>query len=1142
MRLGGRNGADARHLARGVGSRARGAAIAFTCGNVHGELLGGEHGGQLRIAGGHEAVVHIAAHHVALGVGPVFECVARKRMCGKVRRIAGAHRSSTLDPACRPVLDQVPVGIGHRRHRRNLVRTLLEMRYVHMAAHQTACELGLEGLQLAGCGIPARELVPGRRLRLERDLRAALGEHAAGPHRPAVGRARHGQADHLVRLERRRDRASLRFVGQPLRHHIAFHIKAGEDAVHVPAPEEVPRLRLCLQVQRLAQREGICRRGDLDAVAGDRAAKPCVGRDHHLGLRSLEHRLVRLVARHAHGQLLLGMLLAFVILPMGETKALVRVRLDGHRASVFRHDRVRAGMPLDFDGAAFDQVRIGLHAYAVTFGDEHRTDHRVLLGGELKVVGVRSHGNPGIAKVPALERELVAHVVGKLHGKRDGLAAYAVAVAGHRVLAGKLIDGLGHHAHLAQTLEAGGHRAVCHGRERIGLVVGSEGGRNVGCPVADIPTVEQVALAGLRRGGDAFPFGHVEHLADAFPVFERSRPALHRVGSRADRMTVLAVHHGRDAPVAVHAILAHIAAVDDGAPRIVGFAPLHQLVLLIRVVGAHRRHRREREDVAISRPDHAALHGHAVAEHLRALVGVGAHHDGAVGLAELRHQVPIDLGREHVHGRFRDLDTVLEPADERVALAFRSDDLCLLALPRRLHVRRGVAAGGDAGIDARHLGGRGDAHVALEHRRHGHHLGRGVGDADLHALRHGALDAVLLPAHEAVSRVGDGFKLGDGALEMDAATAHDAALRGLGGGQDLDRMVAVGLVRVVVVLMVIEDVLDLLEDVLADLGQLLDGLGTGDVDHGLRDDGVNDLTQAVHGGDDSHRAQHREQRDLERFKRLILILRHAEMRHQLGVAGQQERVRAIGRRGDRVAQRVSGVVEHVARLGHRVHRHLLADAVQARGQEVARSVAVLVGAGDAQHHARRDRRVPGRELYLHGFVRGLRHLVLASCLVADGHGVVTISRVPAHELRVVGRRGKLDGLADVAVAVRRIHLQMGVRFGVVRGLSRVDVHPHFLQGEPRLQRGVACGRELVHGGLAHALARNGIEPAGEHRVVVEHAQSLGVKRDHLAAFRGKAAHHLRDLHPFHQLAAARVERLLVADIARNRLERSGVTR
>ena len=248
MRLGGRNGADARHLARGVGSRARGAAIAFTCGNVHGELLGGEHGGKLRIAGGHEAIVCITAHHVALGVGPVFECVARKGMCGKVRRIAGAHRSSTLDPAGRPVLDQVPVGIGHRRHRRNLVRALLEMRHVHMAAHQAARELGLEGLQLAGCGIPARELVSGRRLRLERDLRAALGEHAAGPHRPAVGRARHGQADHLVRLKRRRDRASLRFVGQPLRHHIAFHIKAGEDAVHVPAPEEVPRLRLCLQV------------------------------------------------------------------------------------------------------------------------------------------------------------------------------------------------------------------------------------------------------------------------------------------------------------------------------------------------------------------------------------------------------------------------------------------------------------------------------------------------------------------------------------------------------------------------------------------------------------------------------------------------------------------------------------------------------------------------------------------------------------------------------------------------------------------------------------------------------------------------------------------------------------------------------
>jgi len=257
------------------------------------------------------------------------------------------------------------------------------------------------------------------------------------------------------------------------------------------------------------------------------------------------------------------------------------------------------------------------------------------------------------------------------------------------------------------------------------------------------------------------------------------------------------------------------------------------------------------------------------------------------------------------------------------------------------------------------------------------------------------------------------------------------------------------------------------------------------------------------------------------------------MRYQLGVAGQQERVRAIGRCGDCVAQRVGGVVEHVARLGHRVHRHLLAGAVQARGQEVAWGVAVLVGAGNAQHHACRDRRVPGRDLYLRGFVHRLRDLVFAGRLVADGHGVVAIGRVPPHELRVVKRRGKLDGLADVAVAVRRIHLQMGVRFGVIGCLSKVDVHPHFLQGEPRLQRDVACCRELVHGRFAHALAREGIEPAGEDRVVIQHAQGLGVKHDRLAAFRGKAARHLRDLHPFHQRPTARVERLLVADIARN---------
>ena len=104
------------------------------------------------------------------------------------------------------------------------------------------------------------------------------------------------------------------------------------------------------------------------------------------------------------------------------------------------------------------------------------------------------------------------------------------------------------------------------------------------------------------------------------------------------------------------------------------------------------------------------------------------------------------------------------------------------------------------------------------------------------------------------------------------------------------------------------------------------------------------------------------------------------------------------------------------------------------------------------------------------------------------------------------------------------------------------MHPHFLEGEPRLQRNVARRRELVHGGFTHALARGGIEPAGEDRVVIEHAQSLGVKHDRLAAFRGKAARHLWDLHPFHKRPTARIERLLVAHLAGNRLERSGVKR
>ena len=75
----------------------------------------------------------------------------------------------------------------------------------------------------------------------------------------------------------------------------------------------------------------------------------------------------------------------------------------------------------------------------------------------------------------------------------------------------------------------------------------------------------------------------------------------------------------------------------------------------------------------------------------------------------------------------------------------------------------------------------------------------------------GALDTVFLPTHKVVTGVGNGVKLGNGALEVNAPAFYDAASLGLSGGDDFCGMITLGFIGVAVVLVLLENLLNFFE-------------------------------------------------------------------------------------------------------------------------------------------------------------------------------------------------------------------------------------------------------------------------------------------------------------------------------------------
>lgn len=72
----------------------------------------------------------------------------------------------------------------------------------------------------------------------------------------------------------------------------------------------------------------------------------------------------------------------------------------------------------------------------------------------------------------------------------------------------------------------------------------------------------------------------------------------------------------------------------------------------------------------------------------------------------------------------------------------------------------------------------------------------------------GALDTVFLPAHKVITGVGNGVKLSNGALEVNAPAFYDAASLRLSGCDDFSGMITLGLIGVAVVLVLLENLLD----------------------------------------------------------------------------------------------------------------------------------------------------------------------------------------------------------------------------------------------------------------------------------------------------------------------------------------------
>ena len=453
---------------------------------------------------------------------------------------------------------------------------------------------------------------------------------------------------------------------------------------------------------------------------------------------------------------------------------------------------------------------------------------------------------------------MLARLGRELNGQRGRLALNAVALAVHQILTCHGRGRLNDNVHLAGTRKLRLDHAVGNGLKGIGALARHQRRGGIRAAVAQIPAVKDIALGWRCLRGHALAFGNLENHPGGLAALERYGAALERVGLGTHSMRIPAVHHGLDPGIAVDAVFANFLLVSDCDALHIGFAPLHKPVRLLRIVRAYLGPHRKRQDVSILRANLAVHDRHAIAQDLGAVEGIGVYQDGLIRLAEACNQMAIDLGLEAVRTLGRNLDAVLKPSHKGIAGALTRGDHGPVATRNALHHRACSAAGRKIGLNAIGFGNRRNLDFLLKDGRHLYDLGRQVCDRHRLERRCRDLDAVLFPAYEAIAGIGDSLQRGDRPLIVDTAASDDAAHLGLRGGNNLDLMVAMRLGLLVVV----DNVLDFFEHLGAHGGHILNVVGHADLDHRVGRDGIDDLAQAVHGGENSRGRNRGDKRSL----------------------------------------------------------------------------------------------------------------------------------------------------------------------------------------------------------------------------------------------------------------------------------------
>ena len=546
---------------------------------------------------------------------------------------------------------------------------------------------------------------------------------------------------------------------------------------------------------------------------------------------------------------------------MVKTITVVGLCLEHHRIAVSAGNRRYARMSLDLHRAALHKGLLGFRRHGIGVFLKHRAHGAFhVLGIELEIAGVGTQKQVRLGVVPALKGKLFARLGRELNAQRGRLALHAVALTVHHIFARHGRGRLNDNVHLAGTRKLRLDHAVGNGLKGIRTLARNQRRRSIRATIAQIPTVKDIALGwgGLR--GHALTLGDLENHAGSLAALQRNGAALERVSLGTHSMRIPAVHYSLDPSIPVNAVFANFLLVGNRDALRIGFAPLYKPVRFLWIVGAHLGPHRKRENVAILRANLAVHDRYAIAQNLGAVEGIGIHQDGLIRLAEARNQMAVDLGLEDIRALGRNLDAVLKPSHKGIVRTLTRGDHSLIATGDALLYGACGAARREIGLNAIGFGNCRDLDFFLENSRHLYDLGRRFRNGHRLEGRCRDLDAVLFPAYEAIAGIGDSLQRGNRSLIVDTAASDDAAHLGLCGGNNLDRMVAMRLR----LLVVIDDVLDLLEHLGAHGGNILNVIGHTDLDHRVGRDGVDNLAQAVHGGEDRRSRDRGDKRGLKR--------------------------------------------------------------------------------------------------------------------------------------------------------------------------------------------------------------------------------------------------------------------------------------